>query len=165
MRQALQSEEDSMLRTALENMRYKSCTPDDIVFLRTRIAGKGPDDPKLAQKDFRNVSIITARNSQRDKLNELGCERFAAENNQTLHSFYSIDKWRNPEEGRQRGVRGCPKKTIIDPVRKTNILSPRLQRILWDQPPASSNKHVAGKLTLCVGMPVMLNITTLRSAV
>jgi hypothetical protein len=156
MRQALQSEEDSMLRTALENMRYKSCTPDDIAFLRTRIAGKGPDDPKLAQKDFRNVSIITARNSQRDKLNELGCERFAAENNQTLHSFYSIDKWRNPEEGRQRGVRGRPKKTIIDPVRKTNILSPRLQRILWDQPPASSNKHVAGKLTLCVGMPVML---------
>src|ERR1700679_522263 len=31
-----------------------------------------------------------------------------------------------------------------------------LQHILWEQPHASSNKHVAGKLTLCVGMPVML---------
>ena len=74
MRQAQQSAEDSMLRTALENMRYKSCTPEDITFLRTRIAGKGPNDPKLAQKRFRNVSVITACNAQRDKINELGCK-------------------------------------------------------------------------------------------
>jgi hypothetical protein len=154
MRQANQSIEDAQLRTALENMRYKACTPSDIAFLRTRIAGRGPNDPKLAQKRFRNVSIITARNAQRDKINELGCERFAIENGQTLHSFYSIDRWRNPDTKRQRG--GRPKKTLIDPVRKSNVIAPHLQRILWDQPPASSNKHVAGKLTLCVGLPVML---------
>ena len=35
MRQTNQSEEDFKLRTALENMRYKSCTPEDIAFLRT----------------------------------------------------------------------------------------------------------------------------------
>jgi hypothetical protein len=154
MRQARQTLEDANLRTALENMRYKSCTPDDIAFLRTRIAGKGPNDPKLAQKRFRNVSVITARNAQRDKINELGTERFAAENNQILHSFYSIDRWRNPDSKRQRG--GRPKKTVLDPVRKTNVISPHLQKILWEQPPASSNKHVAGKLMLCVGLPVML---------
>ncbi|KIM79453.1 hypothetical protein PILCRDRAFT_35638, partial [Piloderma croceum F 1598] len=154
MRQANQSIEDAQLRTALENMRYKACTPSDIAFLRTRIAGRGPNDPKLAQKRFRNVSIITARNAQRDKINELGCERFAIENGQTLHSFYSIDRWRNPDTKRQRG--GRPKKTLIDPVRKSNVIAPHLQRILRDQPPASSNKHVAGKLTLCVGLPVML---------
>jgi len=154
MRQAQQSAEDSMLRTALENMRYKSCTPEDITFLRTRIAGKGPNDPKLAQKRFRNVSVITARNAQRDKINELGCERFAAENAQNLTSFYSIDRWRNLDES--RGKKGRPKKPLIDPVRKTNMLSPDLQNILWEQPPASSDKHVAAKLTLCVGMPVML---------
>lgn len=154
MRQTEQSEEDTMLRTALEN-RYKSCTPEDIAFLRTRIAGRGPNDPKLAQQKFRNVSIITGRNSQRDKINELGCERFALENNQILTSFYSIDRWRNPDEGR-KGVPGRSKKTLIDPVRKTNVLPPSLQRVLWEQPPASSNKHVPGKLTLCVGMPVML---------
>ena len=154
MRQAQQSAEDSMLRTALENMRYKSCTPEDITFLRTRIADKGPNDPKLAQKRFRNVSVITARNAQRDKINELGCERFAAENAQNLTSFYSIDRWRNLDES--RGKKGRPKKPLIDPVRKTNMLSPDLQNILWEQPPASSDKHVAAKLTLCVGMPVML---------
>lgn len=154
MRQAQQSAKDSKLRTALENMRYKSCTPEDIAFLRTRIAGKGPNDPKLAQKRFRNVSVITARNAQRDRINELGCEQFAAENAQKLTSFYSIDQWRNPDES--RGRKGRPKKPLIDPVRKTNVLSPGLQNILWEQPPASSDKHVAAKLTLCVRMPVML---------
>src|SRR6202050_574134 len=154
MRQARQCVIDTQLRTALENMRYKACTPSDIAFLRTRIAGRGPNDPKLAQKSFRNVSVITAQNAQRDKINELGCERFAAENGQTLHSFYSIDRWKNPDDKRQRG--GRPKKTLIDPVRKSNVIAPHLQRILWDQPPASSNKHVAGKLTLCVGLPVLL---------
>ena len=155
MRQATQTNEDAKLRTALENMRYRSCTTEDIAFLRTKIAGKGPNDPKLAQIRFRNVSIITGRNSERDKINELGCERFAAENHQTLTSFYSIDRWKNPDESRKTGT-GRPKKSLIDPVRKTNVLSPHLQRILWEQPPASSNKHVAGKLDLCIGMPVML---------
>jgi hypothetical protein len=59
MRQAKQTPEDARLRTALENMRYKSCTPEDIAFLRTRIAGKGPNDPKLAQKRFRNAVFYT----------------------------------------------------------------------------------------------------------
>jgi hypothetical protein len=36
------------------------------------------------------------------------------------------------------------------------VISPHIQQILWEQPPASSNKHVAGKLMLCVGLPVML---------
>jgi hypothetical protein len=156
MRQDRQTPEDTKLRTALENMRYKSCTPDDIAFLRTRIAGKGPNDPKLAQKRFRNVSVITARNSQRDKINELGSERFAAENNQVLHSFYSIDKWRNPNNKRQRGGHSHQKKNVLDPIRKSNVISPHLQQILWEQPPSSSNKHVAGKLMLCIGLPVML---------
>jgi hypothetical protein len=62
-------------------MRYKSCTSADIAFLQTRIAGRGPNDPKLAQKRFRNVSVIIARNAQKDMINELGIARFAAENN------------------------------------------------------------------------------------
>ena len=155
MRQDKQSLADTKMRTALENMRYKACTSEDIAFLRTRIAGRGPKQPKLAQKRFRNVSIITARNAQKDRINELGCERFAAENNQTLTSFYSIDRWRNPEQRKKRGS-GHPRKVLLDPVRDTNIFPPVLQKTLWEQPHASSDKHVPGKLTLCVGMPVML---------
>src|SRR6267154_4324685 len=98
MRQTGQSVQDVKLRVALENMRYKACTPDDIDFLRSRIAGKGPDDLKLAQKRFRNISVITSRNTQRDKLNELGSERFAVENGQTLTTFYSVDRLKNSDD-------------------------------------------------------------------
>ena len=50
MRQTNQSSSDVKLRIALENMRYKACTPNDIQFLRTCIAGNHPGKPKLAQK-------------------------------------------------------------------------------------------------------------------
>jgi hypothetical protein len=35
--------------------------------LKTRIAGRCSDQPKLAAKFFQNVSIITALNAQKDK--------------------------------------------------------------------------------------------------
>ena len=79
MRQKKQTPEDAKLHTALENMRYAACTPEDIKFLKTRIAGRRPDQPKLSDKNFRNVSIITALNAQKDRINELGSVRFAAE--------------------------------------------------------------------------------------
>ena len=93
MRQTNQSDEDVKLRTALENMHYKSCTPEDIAFLRTRIASPDGKRPKLSAKRFRNVSIITALNAQKDMINELGCIRFAEETGQQLSYFYSYDKW------------------------------------------------------------------------
>ena len=37
MRQRSQSKGDAQLRTALENLRYKSCTPQDIALLKTRV--------------------------------------------------------------------------------------------------------------------------------
>jgi len=72
MRQNKQSKKDYQLRTALENMRYKACTPEDISFLHSRIAGRNVHEPKLAQRNFRNVSVITALNAQKDTINELG---------------------------------------------------------------------------------------------
>src|SRR6202050_1337803 len=65
MRQKLQSLKDTKFCKALENMCYKACTKDDIDVLRTCITGPGIDKPKLAEKDFRNVSIIMAWNSQK----------------------------------------------------------------------------------------------------
>ena len=57
MRQKTQTPEDAKLCTALENMRYAACTPEDIIFLETQIAGRHPEQPKLSGKEFRNVSI------------------------------------------------------------------------------------------------------------
>ena len=72
MRQRTQTPEDAKLRTALENMRYAACTPEDIKFLKTRVAGRCLDQPKLSDKKLRNVCIITALNAQKDRINELG---------------------------------------------------------------------------------------------
>ena len=51
MRQKTQSLEDAALRTALVNMRYGKCTPDDIKFLRSLQAGRRPDQPKYQLKN------------------------------------------------------------------------------------------------------------------
>lgn len=40
-----------------------------------------------------NVAIICGIHTQKDMINQLGCERFAAETGQKLTNFYSIDKW------------------------------------------------------------------------
>jgi hypothetical protein len=151
MRQNTQSVEDAKLRTALENMRYATCTADDIKFLRSRVAGRRPEQPKLADKCFRNVSIITALNSQKDRINELGSARFATDTGQTLTDFYSVDTLGvecDPVTGRK--PRGRPKKTTI-----CKIISPKLQNILWNLR-YSASEHVPGKLSLCIGMPVMI---------
>jgi len=42
MRQKNQSAGDAKFRTALENMRYKSCTDEDIQLLQSKIAGQVP---------------------------------------------------------------------------------------------------------------------------
>ena len=106
MRQRLQSPEDAKFRKALENMRQKACTQEDIAFLCTRTTGPGINKPKLAEKDFWNVSIITAWNSQKDRINELGSAQFAKETNQQLMDFYSTDKWAIYEDIPEK-VTGC----------------------------------------------------------
>jgi hypothetical protein len=76
MRQKTQTADDALFRTALVNMHYGKCTPEDIRFLHTRIAGKHPDQPSVASKRFRNVPIICGIHSQKDQINISGCERF-----------------------------------------------------------------------------------------
>jgi len=58
----------------------------------TLIAGKNTGQPNIAKKRFRNVSIITELNSQKDQLNKLGSLRFAMETGQKLTDFYSDDE-------------------------------------------------------------------------
>ncbi|KAJ7120560.1 hypothetical protein C8R43DRAFT_900591, partial [Mycena crocata] len=130
MRQQTQTRADDKLRTALINMRY----------------GFGDNDPKINTPAFRNVSIITARNSQKDMLNTLGAERFAAENGVELVDFCSIDKV-SPRAVSKGKWKYCEQSGV------TSIGS-RLRKKLWDACPSSTSEFIPGKLTLCVGMPV-----------
>jgi len=63
-----QTAEDAKLRTSLEDM----IATEDIKFLESCIAGGHLEQSKLSTKEFRNVSIITALNAQKDRINELG---------------------------------------------------------------------------------------------
>jgi hypothetical protein len=150
MRQKTQSKEDAKLRTALENMRYAACTIEDIQFLRSRIAGKRKGQPKLADKRFRNVSIITAFNASKDKINQLGSERFAKETGQTLTHFYSVDKFGEEENPATEKKRMKRKRTL-----NNGDINPVLQNVLWNLRHSASD-HVPGKLSLCIGLPIMI---------
>ena len=148
MRQKKQSADDGKLRTCLENMRYKACTPDDIAFLRTRISSSVPGRPSICHDQFRNVSIITGTNLHKDEINRLGAIRFAQETGQSLTDFFSDDSPRmtgmqaDPEEGKG--------------VKRVAELTDEMKDGLWSQPPSSTDKHITGKLSLCIGLPVMI---------
>ncbi|KAJ7723248.1 hypothetical protein B0H16DRAFT_1334246 [Mycena metata] len=147
MRQKEQTVEDDKLRLALSNMRYAACTEDDIVFLKSRVAGFRPGNPRLDASEFRNVSIITAWNSQKDVINRLGAKRFAEDMGQELISFCSID--RISPRAADKSKWSCEQSTI-------HSIGPRLQKRLWDAPPSSNSEMIPGKLTLCIGMPLLL---------
>ena len=150
MRQKKQSPEDASLRTALENMRYKSCTAADISFLRTRISSTHPDGVErssICEGNFRDVSIITGTNLQKDEINRLGALRFAQETNQELTDFFSDDSTR---------VHSMEAETKISNTKRVAEISNEMQEALWEQQPSTTDKQIAGKLSLCLGLPVMI---------
>jgi len=106
MRQRKQSQADGKLRTALENMQYAACTPQNLTFLRSLVAGRAAGKPKLNDPNFRNVSVITAWNAQKDMINELWSARFSAGTGMPLVDFYLVDKTSSKLE-EETGVRRC----------------------------------------------------------
>ncbi|KLO03942.1 hypothetical protein SCHPADRAFT_841200, partial [Schizopora paradoxa] len=149
MRQRTQTPEDAKLRTTLENMRFRACTRDDVQFLKSLIAGKGKNRKKLNKKRFRNVSVITGLNIHRDAMNENGVARFAADTNQTVETFYSIDHLAVTDPTKGRRSKGRERTVNRAPVNEFE------QTILWNLPPALT-EQLAGKLMLTKGMPVMI---------
>ena len=155
MRQSAQSTEDAQFREALTNMRYKACTPNDIAFLKKRISSDIPGRASVNQKNFRNVSIITNLNSQKDEINRLGSLRFAAETGQTLTHLFSIDSVvsKDPEDPQPRKFNAGQKRTVQV---KHGSIPEAIQNALWEQPTSANSKLIPGKLSICVGMPVMI---------
>ncbi|KAJ7696999.1 hypothetical protein B0H17DRAFT_864523, partial [Mycena rosella] len=140
MRQTATTADDCKLRTALENMRFGACTPADIEYLKTRTISRRPGHPTFSEARFRHVSIITGLNAQKDKINELGCQKFAEETGQELTHFYSDDILPG-----NAGSQGRKKKSERNKEDQ-----------LWAAQPSSTDCAVAGKLSLCIGLPVMI---------
>ena len=150
MRQTVMSEDDKKFRTALINMRYAACTHDDLEFLKTLHVDRIKDKKSLINSIFRNVSVITSLNTQKDQINESCSIRFARDTDQQLTHFYSIDKLGNADLGRKRRRSQASKKCSADIDIPNDI-----QKILWDSSPHTS-EHFSGKLSLCLGMPIMI---------
>ncbi|KAF5331416.1 hypothetical protein D9611_011867 [Ephemerocybe angulata] len=148
MRQTDSGPTEVAFRKALENLRWKSCTDEDIALLRSRIAGSSPELSVDAER-FKDVSIITALNRDKDLINATSSARFAAENGQQLEDFYSTDTLSSAEPRRFN-----PKKPrrVYSTAR---VLSKSMQVNLWNQPPSTS-EQIPGKLSLCIGMPVII---------
>lgn len=154
MRQRGSSAGDNRFRTALENMCYRSCTKDDIELLSSRIVASSSSAPSLKHDTFRNVSVITAYNVDRDAMNACGAVRFAREHRRQLHYFHSIDTWpltADTLDSVSQQRRRCNNNILRGPIGAS------AQQILWDLPPHCTNHH-AGVLPLCIGMPVLLKV-------
>ncbi|TRM55927.1 hypothetical protein BD626DRAFT_360113, partial [Schizophyllum amplum] len=158
MRMRSATEDDRAMARALANMRYAACTPEDLDFLRTRVVNGSPHAPKLSDARFRDVSIITAWNAEKDAFNELGCQRFARDTNQDLVSFYSSDVLAPVDSPSNKKKRRRPKKKGNQ---ATYGIPEKIQASIWAALPCFTG-HVAGRLDICKGMPVMIrsNIAT-----
>ncbi len=152
MRQRGLSDNDRLFRRALENLRVKECTEADRALFRSRIVRRSH---QLKFTTIGGTSIITARNSHRDAINNLGSRMFALHRGQKLHTFRSVDTWSSERTNRsvRRGQRDYDKS--VNPVRSTNTIHRTIQEMLWDIPPCMTEHH-AGTLELCIGMPVLL---------
>ncbi|KAL1684491.1 hypothetical protein GGG16DRAFT_32579, partial [Schizophyllum commune] len=159
MRMRTATPRDRLFATALANMRYGACTRADMSLVNSLVVGSEPGAPDLTDEKFKNVSIITARNAEKDAFNELGCKRFAEESGQVLTSFYSCD-YRAAEE-MATGPSGKKGRGRKRPVNAGSGLSEGIQNTLWSSLPCFT-EQIPGRLDLCIGMPVMIrsNIAT-----
>ncbi|EIW58457.1 uncharacterized protein TRAVEDRAFT_124747 [Trametes versicolor FP-101664 SS1] len=158
MRQRGMSDADKMFRRALNNLRVKACTSEDLALFRTRVVGVFSSAAQPAGLDLERLhyaSVITARNSHRDAINEVGSMVFAARSGQSLMEFRSVDSW--AIERATQSVRSQQRETgmSLDPVRSSNTIHREIQQVLWDISPCMTEHH-AGTLKLAKGMPVLL---------
>ncbi|KAI0087679.1 hypothetical protein BDY19DRAFT_892557 [Irpex rosettiformis] len=155
MRQRGMTEEDRKFRLALENLRFGSCTQQDIALLFTRIAGPLPNQPKVTSPQFRHVSIVTAKNAVRDAAVAVRPGMHAIEKRKLLGDFLSIDSFPNAQGSASVSETRRLSNHTCDPLRTSNVIPSELRNLLWSLPPRRT-EHVAGRLQLCEGMPVLL---------
>jgi hypothetical protein len=93
------------------------------------------------------------KNIHKDAINKLCSQHYVIETNQRLVDFYSDDSIKLSQKSAESAAK--------NKFKITKNISP-LQNILWNQPHSATDKHIPGKLSLAVGMPVMIrcNIAT-----
>ncbi|KAH7870205.1 uncharacterized protein C8R40DRAFT_1057559, partial [Lentinula edodes] len=158
MRNQGESNEDKKFRKALENMRYKACTTDDIRFLNTLVSSPKTGRHYIGARPWRDAPIIVGENKQKDEINRLGCIRFASDTKQQLTDFYSDDCITSKSDSNKLEKTSFKRSKSS----KINSISRDLQDILWDLPPSAHEYHAPAVLSICRGMPVIVrhNVAT-----
>ncbi|KAJ3842598.1 hypothetical protein F5878DRAFT_519372, partial [Lentinula raphanica] len=151
MRNQGEDKQDIQFRKALENMRYKACTKDDIKCLNALVSANKPNRHYIACEPWRSAPIIIGENKQRDEINRLGAMRFAMDTKQKLTAFYSEDTICSAA-----GTKTDSKPTNRTKKSKVNTMNQDLQNILWDLPASTHEFHSPSMLPLCKGMPVII---------
>ena len=91
----------------------------------------------MADKKFCNVSIITAFNASKDRINQLGSEQFAKETGQTLTYFSSVDCF-GEEENPAIEKKRMRRKRMLN----NGEINPVLQNVLWNLEPFQKFKNL-----------------------
>ncbi|KAF5366096.1 hypothetical protein D9757_012699 [Collybiopsis confluens] len=152
MRNTGESDIDIKFRTALENMRYKACTPDDIRFLKSLVSSDKPGRHYIGAMPWHEAPLIVGENKQKDEINRMGCIRFAQETDQQLTHFYSADSIGSSEDDDKQGKRSTRKAANS----KATVMSDTLQKALWNLTPSAHEHNVPSVLSLCRGLPVII---------
>ncbi|KAI0705123.1 hypothetical protein C8T65DRAFT_708562 [Cerioporus squamosus] len=94
----------------------------------------------MGHDHFRDVSIITAWNANRDAINAERVRDFAKACELPVRSFFSSDLWGKNKDGASNCQVQHLNDSTVDPVHTTNTICPHIQSILWNLPPALT-KH------------------------
>ncbi|KAJ3820791.1 hypothetical protein F5880DRAFT_1440619, partial [Lentinula raphanica] len=151
MRNQGQSKQDALFRKALENMRYKACTKQDIKCLNDLVSANKPNRHYIGIEPWRNAPIIIGENKQRDEINHLGALRFAMDTKQKLTFFYCEDSISSSSTAKNE-----TRTSKFTKKSKVNTMSDDLQKILWELPPSTHEFHSPPILPLCYGMPIII---------
>jgi hypothetical protein len=81
----------------------------------------------------------------------MGSLRFAEETGQTLTDFEDLETPPEDEENREQRKAAANKTSV-----KKRMLSEKEQKALWESPHCENTKQIPGKLSLCIGLPVMI---------
>ncbi|KAA1480111.1 hypothetical protein DENSPDRAFT_789969 [Dentipellis sp. KUC8613] len=117
--------------------------------MHSRIPTNENSDIDISHPDIRYCSIITPLNVHRDRVNELGCVKFAKDTGQTLQEFHAVDYLRASQSGQPK------KKKHNDPAHKSDLLQKEEATKLLSLRPALTG-NIPGVLKLCYGLPVMI---------
>lgn len=109
---------------------------------------KLPGRPCILDDDFCSVLIITTLNIHKYMINTMGSQRFSIETSQKLTDFFSDDSLHCKSEVKKRRK--------SHPMHHVPTITDIIETMLWNMPHSCNSNNLPGKLSLCIGMPVMI---------